>query len=57
MPIRLFDGVTISDLEQAVTTAETTEKVVQIIGQYGGRWALLTEKRPGRPPVEKRGGK
>ena len=54
MPLRLFGGTTVAELEQAIESAETRERVVQVVGQYGGRWALLTETRPGRPPVEKR---
>lgn len=57
MPLRLFGGTTVAELEQAIESAETRERVVQVVGQFGGRWALLTEKRPGRPPVEKRGAK
>lgn len=55
MPVRMFSGTSIAELERAVESAESRERVVQVIGQFGGQWALLTEKRPGRPPVEKRG--
>ena len=54
MPIRRFAGSDIDSLAEAVAEAEKRERVLQVVGQYGGGWALLTEKRPGRPPREER---
>jgi hypothetical protein len=41
-------------LAKAVADAEKSERVLQVVGQFGGGWALLTERRPGRPPQERR---
>jgi hypothetical protein len=54
MPIRRFEGSDIKSLAEAVAEAEKRERVLQVIGQFGGTWALLTERRPGRPPQEVR---
>jgi hypothetical protein len=54
MPIRRFDGSSVDSLALAVAEAEKNERVLQVVGQFGGGWALLTERRPGRPPQERR---
>jgi hypothetical protein len=54
MPIRRFEGSDIESLAEAVAEAERRERVLQVVGQFGGGWALLTERRPGRPPQETR---
>jgi hypothetical protein len=54
MPVKLYPGSSISDLERAVESAERNGRVAQVIGQYGGQWALLVEKKPGRPAKEVR---
>jgi hypothetical protein len=55
MPIRTTTtGTDIEALVAAVAQAEKNEHVLQVVGQFGGGWALLTEKRPGRPPQERR---
>jgi hypothetical protein len=54
MPIRRSTGSDIDALVVAVAEAEKNERVLQVVGQFGGGWALLTEKRPGRPPQERR---
>lgn len=55
MPIRRFTGSDIESLALAVDEAEKRERVLQVVGQFGGAWALLTEKRPGGNQHEKRG--
>ncbi|HEY7822076.1 MAG TPA: hypothetical protein VIG24_04550 [Acidimicrobiia bacterium] len=50
----MFQGSGIESLADAVAEAEKRERVLQVVGQFGGGWALLTEKRPGRPPREVR---
>lgn len=54
MPIRRFDGSDVESLAKAVAEAEKSERVLQVIGQFGSGWALLTESRPARPPQERR---
>ena len=54
MPIRKFQGSDIESLAAAVAKAEERERVLQVVGQFGGGWALLTERRPGRPAKEVR---
>jgi hypothetical protein len=54
MPIRRSTGSDIDALVAAVERAEKSERVLQVVGQFGGGWALLTEKRPSRSPREVR---
>lgn len=53
MPVKLYPGTNITDLERAVVDAERKGRVTQVIGQYGGSWALLVEK-PARATKESR---
>jgi hypothetical protein len=55
MPIRRRPGTDANALAAAVEELEGSgEKVIQVIGQFGGEWAVLTERRPARSPREKR---
>lgn len=54
MPIRRIAGSSIEDLERELEQIEKRERVLQIVGQYGAGWAVLTEKRPARPTKETR---
>jgi hypothetical protein len=54
MPIRRAAGSDADALEAMVADLEKRgEKVIQIVGQFGG-WVVLTERRPQRAPRETR---
>ena len=51
MPLVPYDGQDTADLERAVADVERGKgRVVQVVGNMGGRWWLLTEK-PARKPA------
>jgi len=51
MPLVSYEGPDIADLEHAVADVERSKaRVVQVVGNIGGRWWLLVEK-PTRKPA------
>jgi hypothetical protein len=58
MPLESFEGLDVTDLEQAVVSVEKSKgRVVQVVGNFAGRWYLLTDKSSraatGRPESRK----
>jgi hypothetical protein len=55
MPLIQRPGTSVDALDAAITSLERDgHRIVQVVGQFAGQWALLTEQRPARGPQEKR---